>query len=268
MVQFISLMQPFTNLTAGLLALLIVVVELPSVLAVGRSSISCVEGQFPMPGCDHQPSDVPVCSFYSPVPCQCSSERAGPDTTCDVDSERFTRNYGYAYCEDEVTFYATDGTTVTGRYCNKLVFLSEWGTRAIRPATAPPAEKFAGGTTKHHLQCMIELGYTWRDEQCLHETRYLGEQCEKGLTCHQDGDDNYRLSCLSLPSVNSGRATCLPSLISSDLAGALPRKQCTCNWFDWNFLVICGSDDCNGHPCVINEGDMKKYCDYSAKNNW
>merc|ERR1711998_318616 len=113
------------------------------------------------------------------------------------------------------------------------------------------------------VRCWWKSGYTWRDGKCTSTDRYLGETCWDGGRCNNNGVESYSetaLSCASYPANQPAR--CVPSLYP------INRNKCTCNWFDWNFLVVCGSNDCNGHACVLTTMDMNKYCDYNTDNNW
>lgn len=162
--------------------------------------------------------------------------------------------------------YESKSDDVT-RVCNRFVQLNEWSSKGIvRPSDAYPTKKprtFLG---------VCQKGYAAKEwwGECLSKTRYLGDVCWDAFWFWQtegrcinevDSYDAYHLSCSSQGSL-SGEAICQPSVLP------LERNQCECGWFDWNFIVACGSIDCNGHACVLDSSSGKRYCDYNTDNNW
>jgi len=141
-------------------------------------------------------------------------------------------------------------------YCKDMVKNDEWKTRQIvkLPDDPPPTNSNSWFT------CWPPN--TWQDGRCQRRSRYLGESCWDGLFGAGQclGNDSppfeYATSCYL--------GKCLP------LAWAEERHECSCAWLGWNFLVACSSANgrCNGHACVWNTGDGKKYCDYGSGQDW
>ena len=240
---------------------------------VSRSSEFCrADSPSPFNKCwDTKPSgDTALCTYATTLgvtasaPCRCPD--GGLASTCDIESPGgFSGSYGVAQCSEKTTYEegtGPDSTSVT--FCKKFVQFADWSGR-VRPAGSEKTIYNSGWWRS--FRCWWTPGYSWQDGQCESKDRYLGETCWDGGECNNEGVQSYdgmRMSCAKLAYGGgaSAQATCVPSIYP------VVRNECTCNWFDWNFFVACGSNDCNGHACVLSTGDGKKYCDYNTDNNW
>lgn len=211
-----------------------------------------------LPGCETpQPTNAPACSLSALNPgamCRCS----GGTMSCDIHSDTMDGAYQVAYCTQKTVYVQGGGSSQTmTEYCAEHVLLDRWEGRS-RPSNRPETT-----WSSWYWPCWVQRGWSWRDGACRSTTRYLGESCWDGGECQNENVpayDGYRLSCSS---GGGSSPRCIPSVLSS-----IERNQCTCAWFDWWLFVACGSNDCNGHACVLSTGDGNHYCDYQTDGNW
>jgi len=110
--------------------------------------------------------------------------------------------------------------------------------------------------------CFTKPGFSFHDGVCSGKDKYLGEECgdEWGI-CKNDKDDEYmyHLACYQKEGTST-KPTC-----NARIFDVVEKKECACSALT---LVICSSDDCNGHACVQSFSDFKHYCDWFSGNNW
>lgn len=213
-----------------------------------------------LPGCEAQlPTAAPECSLGDVNPSSGVCRCPGGTLSCDLHSASYSASYEIAYCTRKTVYVQGGGEAQTmTEFCHEHVLLDAWENR-VRPSGSPERTWSAW-----YYPCWAQWGFTWQDGACRSTTRHLGETCWDGGECHNDGIasyDGYRLSCSSFGSSDGG-ARCVPSVLP------IERNQCSCAWFDWWLFVACGSNDCNGHACVLSTGDGNSYCDYQTDGNW
>jgi hypothetical protein len=233
---------------------------------LSRMTTFCYSDEISRLLCDPEPVSSPACG----------TENATTSTFCalsddfvfGVDNDRWLATYTFDYCSDRVMYIERGQNLVITRsdcnaegvtcssYCKVLESTGNWSTRRRAAVTVNSASK-----DTPFWRCPWWL---WHDGSCRDSTRYLGESCWGGTECYNDGIkpyDGLHMSCAVATGVAT-TPTCIPSAFD------IERNRCECNWFDWNFFFVCGSSQCNGHPCVFNMGDTTRYCDYQEDNNW
>lgn len=209
-------------------------------------------------GCTDEPASSPPCSVDSVI---------GPGNLCKmtgnehgVDKNRWESTFEFEHCSMSYKYVRSDDTSQY--YCERLESTGDWSTRR-RPASRAESSNDGWWT------CGWWSGYEWHDGACRDSTRYLGEECwDDSGECYNEGVapyDGLRLACATDESAGViGTPRCIPAAYMLDSH----RNACECNWFDWNFLVACGADQCNGHACVASTGPNGWQCDYQTDNNW
>jgi len=170
-----------------------------------------------------------------------------------------------AYCEDRVVFIPkkiengieVDDVSNQFAVCKKMIRLNNWAPYT-REGSGRPEEKYSHNwRSTARFRCWWNGDYTWRNNKCLDEQRYINEECWHGVACEGSStrSDGYMLSCLS--TLNGGNQ-CMPSIMSRK------RPQCECGFLQpWVWFACGAADDvCNGHSCVLSTQNGKRYCDY------
>jgi len=217
-------------------------------------------------GCpDTEPKEAPVCTVDSTPS---ASSMCKVLNRNGIDKNRFTSDYKFAHCSEALVVVQGEGTDCNAAsatcayYCKKLETTDGWNARRRDGATDR-----VDANGKGWWSCGWWSGYEWHNGACRDKTRYLGEECwDDSGECYNSGVpayDGLRLSCATDTALQISTPTCIPSAFKLE-----NRNECTCNWFDWNIGFACGASQCNGHACVLNAGDGKKYCDYQTDNNW
>lgn len=203
--------------------------------------------------------------------CRCDPANVDGLLGCDVETRDAATGVVSAYfvCNSRVVYDGTGG--VRSDFCAQYTRVENWASTTRAGNTNDPERRYDGDSWAK-WKCYGNLWYDWNptgDRKCRDQERYIGEVCWDGSwgwggQCHNP-DQSYAdnaLSCYTRP--GEQRASCVPAVYPG-----IARNSCTCNLFDWWFFgIACGSDDCNGHACVLNSGDGNKYCDYNTKNNW
>lgn len=210
-------------------------------------------------GCVPEPTSAPTCSVgdapSTSAPCDLGANRRG------VDQHRWFDTYAFDHCEQVVVYVSTDASE--SYYCKGgLQSTGDWSTRR-RASAAPDAPE---STSDNRWDCWWRSGFEWHDGKCHASKRFLGETCwDDSGECDNEGHAPYsgrHLSCATVPELGITTPSCIPS------AFEIQRNSCSCNWFDWYFLVSCGASQCNGHPCVWSTGPGGWMCDYNQGNDW
>jgi len=214
----------------------------------------------------------------APAACDASSGTtvcACPDSFCTID-ELKRKPPSIGWCDDKVVYVEAGDThvnsntgevAVTGTgekvMCQNMVKYDQWEAKHLVARDSDgPAENSRG-----YWSCWSRNGHAWHDGKCRRSQRYLGEKCWGGSKWYRStrpgscagstsGYDHYSTSCYA--------GVCVPK------AWAQQKQQCECAWVGWNLIAVCSAANnaCDGHACVLNTGDGKKYCDYSTAQDW
>lgn len=224
------------------------------------------------------------------MPCKCShtdciwhSDTHGVlSSGRDFSSPNFDRmSYSYSYCTDLTTYIGNDNSVVS--ICRDFQNYGNYNANLAQSYDAP-WKGCRWWNSCWYSSC--RSGYHGNGNTCVADGRFMGQTCGRTQECRngdhdQDPYDAYHLSCVATADTG-GSARCVPSAFgaSSQVSSAgtgnsasqvlvtprIARKQCSCSWGSANLFIFCGSDDCNGHPCVLSTGDGNKYCDFQQDN--
>jgi len=200
----------------------------------------------------------------------------------DFSSSNFDRaTYQYSYCTDLTTYIGNDNSMVS--VCSAFENYGNYNANLAQSYDAP-WKGCRWWNSCWYSSC--SSGYHGNGNRCIADGRFMGQTCSKTQECRNDDNeqdpyDPYHLSCVATVDTG-GSARCVPSAFgaSSQISssGALgngvvlatpriTRNQCSCSFWSANLFIFCGSNDCNGHPCVLTTRDGNKYCDYQQDND-
>lgn len=197
---------------------------------------------------ENKPNEAltPSCTLTSGTStCKCP----GNGEFCDVHVGEDSDTFEASYCSDKICYVPSSDETKSQCYCRNMVELPAFPKRGGR------ATEKCGSSWWKWGCCLFKGGYTWKDGKCQDKTRFMKEKCWDGGSCKDGSDGDSKTSCYE------GR--CYPWVSVGT------RPQCKCDWFGWNVIFACSSDEtCDGHACVWNTGNGNRYCDYGSSQNW
>jgi len=205
--------------------------------------------------------DPPACSPDTPHEGSCTCS----DVECTIPNSSPTGPDVVTYVCRTAYQFTDVAEDYSQTICTHWLKLDQWNELGLATAEPDTVELSSGWKLCPSGYAKVSGSRT----TCRLKKRYMGAECwdgwfESGKCAQQSGDDedwNYKLACYT---GSDGRSTC-----TSNVYG-LERNPCECATVGVNLLVVCqaktidGKDQCNGHWCVLNEGNGKKFCDYAA----
>lgn len=225
-----------------------------------RGASFCYEDFDPMgDNCwENRPTDIANCTLEFAVnnpEAECFF--TDPYSNGDIESDNFQDdNFTVAQCGRAMYYYRED-RTVESVVCRRFDIFDQWNElgKVGTSKTACEDHWWKAGC------CFLKADFSFRDGICSETSKHLGEPCgdEWGVCTNERDEAPYAHDLSCYQKVGTSEPRCYPS--SNDMES----KQCTCSSISF---VVCSSNDCNGHACVLTTADMNHYCDWGTGNNW
>jgi len=229
-----------------------------------RGASFCYEDFDPMgDGCwENRPINLPTCTLEFAVTTPEGGLEGGcffadPFSRGDVESDNFQDpNFTVAQCESAMYYYRED-RTVENVVCREFEIFDQWN----ELGKVGTAQTDCDDHWWKAACCLFKAGFSLRDGVCSETSKHLDEACgdEWGI-CKNAADEapyQHDLSCYQKEGTSEPK--CYPS--SNDME----NKRCECSGISF---VVCNSNDCNGHACVLTLSDGNHYCDWGTGNGW